>query len=358
MFICQGPAAPAEPRFVLRILDASGGLIANQPAASQTEQVGSVSGVRTRTIEKFRLTVNGVRPFQRFGPRDSNLLPPPAPVLPAPGRIPSPRRLPTLPSPAQPQPSDPEPLPDDPQPDPANPPERTPPARPPQAPPTTPSRPPVRPPNRDPSRRRSPPPGPQQPGDPNRQDEPPRDPTRDPTRQPTEFGNDGRPLQLPPPGPVQTPEDEIEVEGERIGQPGFRPPATMVGIASELGRIEQKVERLLRPSLPDEGEVDLGPVLERLEDLEEKLEELTRPLRAEFEGSEYELWPVCDRDSAGQLREALVSSWQGGEGKLVELGRKLDALAELLQFSKDLRQPICRSRPRGEEVSVNFREVP
>jgi hypothetical protein len=157
---------------------------------------------------------------------------------------------------------------------------------------------------------------------------------------------------------VQTPEDEIEVEGERIGQPGFRPPATMVGIASELGRLEQKVERLLRPSLSEADEVDLGPVLERLEQLENKVEQLTEPLRAPFDGDSYELQPPCGRDSGGNPLPPDVAEWQAGEGMFLKLSRQLDALALLLQYSKDQRQPICKGRPIGEEVSVNFREVP
>jgi hypothetical protein len=53
--------------------------------------------------------------------------------------------------------------------------------------------------------------------------------------------------------------------------------------------------------------------------------------------------------------------WEGGSGEIVEVNRKLDALAELFQVHKELRQPVCRGalavgQRRGRPVTVTFEE--
>lgn len=159
--------------------------------------------------------------------------------------------------------------------------------------------------------------------------------------------------------PVPVTDPETELFGDQvIGQPGSRPPSTPDGTARELGRLEQKLAAM-RPKLdsPDDP-VDLGPVLDRLAELEEKVEDLTAPLRQPFEGDSYELQPPCGRDQEGNPLPPDVAQWQGGQGMLLQLSRQVDALALLLQYAKDQRQPICKGKPIGEEVSVTFREAP
>jgi hypothetical protein len=51
-----------------------------------------------------------------------------------------------------------------------------------------------------------------------------------------------------------------------------------------------------------------------------------------------------------------VARWSAGAGELVELRARLDALAELIQHHKDLRQPICHVRATGQELTVDFVE--
>jgi hypothetical protein len=73
----------------------------------------------------------------------------------------------------------------------------------------------------------------------------------------------------------------------------------------------------------------------------------------------YTLEPVCDFDSQGLPMPAREASWQGGIGEVAELGAKVDALAELLQHHKELRQPICSKLPRRiDPVTVAFEEEP
>lgn len=159
------------------------------------------------------------------------------------------------------------------------------------------------------------------------------------------------------PVPITEPGTEVFGPGV-IGQPGQRPPATLDGIAGELGRIEQKLRALLPmiespaiefPEPP--AEVDLAPVLELLE-------EISAELFAPYLGDGYELQGPCARDAEGNPLPPDLAEWSPGIGKLNRLGRQIDALALLMQYAKDQRQPICKGRPIGEEVSVNFIEVP
>jgi hypothetical protein len=39
------------------------------------------------------------------------------------------------------------------------------------------------------------------------------------------------------------------------------------------------------------------------------------------------------------------------------LQNRMDALAQLIQVHKDLKQPNCRFKPQGEFVTVNFEQV-
>jgi hypothetical protein len=155
---------------------------------------------------------------------------------------------------------------------------------------------------------------------------------------------------LLPPGPVTTPPGQTIVGPITIGQPGATPQPTLQGIATEVGKLEQKLDFMIEVP-PQAPEVDLSPLLEAINDVR-------ATLAAPFPPGQYELFPACDRLPDGSMRPPDVAEWPAGAGPLVQLGQKLDALALLLQFHKEQRQPICRSRPVGEEVTVNFVEVP
>ena len=168
------------------------------------------------------------------------------------------------------------------------------------------------------------------------------------------IGTDAKPVPLPPTQVVPTPawEEVPWPDGEPIGEPAKRPPPTLIGIAAELGRLEQKVAQLGARPAPS------GLDLQGLADL---LQEMLDPSPQDFPAGSYELRPVCERDANGALLPARAVSWSAGEGALVELGLKVDALAQLLQISKELRQPICRGGasidPEGDPVTVTFEEV-
>lgn len=170
------------------------------------------------------------------------------------------------------------------------------------------------------------------------------------------FGPDGRPLPVPvEPAPGTRP-DVIWLPSGPIGGPGVGPRPDLVAIAQELGRLEQKAElQLLDPGPPP---VDLGPILDRIDALEAAMEAATAPLAAEFAAGQYELQPPCEYLPDGSLRGPDVAEWPDGEGGLAEISRKVDALAELLQFHKTQRQPTCRrGGVVGEGVTVEFVQV-
>lgn len=171
-----------------------------------------------------------------------------------------------------------------------------------------------------------------------------RDPDKDlQGRQDT--GPDGRLLPRPRPDPKETEiGTELTPDGQ-IGGPGQRPPPTLDGIAGEVGRVEQKLLKLMEREPFD---------LRKIEDaLKEALEEEPPPPFI-FPRGEYLLSSPCDSPD----RPPLSADWAAGVGEWALVFRKLDALAELVQLHKGLRQPICHKRAEGQPIQVDFEEVP
>jgi hypothetical protein len=160
--------------------------------------------------------------------------------------------------------------------------------------------------------------------------------------------NDGTvviPVPLPVPTTPPTVEDFL---GQPIGQPGTAPPPTLEGIAGEVGKIEQKL-RILGEK-PDPPPTDLTDILQLLG-------ELLQLLSSGYDAGSYEISSPCERDANGQPLPPEVVQWPGGVGRFAQVNEKLDALAELLQLHKNLRQPTCmNTKPTGREVTVQFQE--
>jgi hypothetical protein len=130
----------------------------------------------------------------------------------------------------------------------------------------------------------------------------------------------------------------------------------MEGIAGELGKLEQKLEILLAPEGPPSLLENINRVIDQVENIKFVLEALFPPEPYTFPPGSYELAPVCDRDSAGELIDPLPAPWPGGEGEFTEIRQRLDALAQLLQHHKTLKQPTCGGRGSGpsSNVTVHF----
>jgi hypothetical protein len=175
-----------------------------------------------------------------------------------------------------------------------------------------------------------------------------------PTQQPTPTGQptapDGTLVPLPLPLPRLTPTNSHVVNGTEV--PANGPAPTLTGIAQELGRLERKSAQLLDP-----GRAPTGPNLDRLGQLGDGLGSLLEALFFLTQGGEYGLSSPCELNEAGE-RVPVVVPFSGALNSFGVLSNKIDALAELLQASKDLKQPICRPKaPIGEPVTVNFEQV-
>jgi hypothetical protein len=158
---------------------------------------------------------------------------------------------------------------------------------------------------------------------------------------------DGTPEPLPQPGPRDTPRDEVLVGTKVIPGQGLSPPPTLTGIAVEVGKIERKLELVLTQPPSGGGE---GPPLDLAEVLD-LLRELLGLVQRDYPAGSYSLVPVCEE------RGPAVASWPAGRSPLGEVNAKLNAMASLLQAHKDMRQPICRQKASGEEVTVIFEEI-
>jgi hypothetical protein len=124
-------------------------------------------------------------------------------------------------------------------------------------------------------------------------------------------------------------------------------------MAKEMGRQEQKLSQLLqRSSQPDGSPVDLGEILGLLLQLLELLSAIDG-------GGGYQINSPCNIDQeTGELLDPLVTEWGASVGILPGLSKRLDAIADLLQYQKDLPQPICsRKKPTGDFVTVNFEQI-
>ena len=168
--------------------------------------------------------------------------------------------------------------------------------------------------------------------------------TPKPATQPTENG--ALVPQAPPP-PVKTPVDAHIVNGQPIKSPGPQP--TPEGIAQELGRVEKKLAQLLDPKWDTPGQPR-----DRLGWLRDNIGNIVDALLSIPGGGEYRLSSPCELDESGNRIERVVE-YDGNLQSLGVVSNKIDALAELLQVHKDLKQPICRQLPPvGQPVTVNF----
>lgn len=159
----------------------------------------------------------------------------------------------------------------------------------------------------------------------------------------------------PPPAQLPTNPGTTFLPGGRPLAPNG-PPATMQGIATELGKLEQKLEIMLNPDDSLSPLELLNKVIDQVENIEFLIERLFPQEPYRFEPGAYELAPICDRDSEGDLIEPLRAPWAGGEGEFTELRQRLDALAQLMQHHKTLKQPTCGGRGSGpaSNVTVHF----
>jgi len=128
------------------------------------------------------------------------------------------------------------------------------------------------------------------------------------------------------------------------------PPATLPGIARKAGEIEDKLDQIGSMLQPPKDGPDFGDLLGLVPAL------LNWLMSADPAGG-YEISSPCEQE-AGSPADPLVASWGASIGPDAQVLKRLDALAELLQHHKNLKQPSCKNpSPVGEVVTVQFEET-
>ena len=113
-----------------------------------------------------------------------------------------------------------------------------------------------------------------------------------------------------------------------------------VAVAQELLRIEKKLEAIMQPGdTPDIPWLDL-------------LGQIANALSILSTGGTYSMTEFCPPHD----QEPAVYEWPVPGVPLANLGvaARLDAIAEMLQVHKNLKQPICKTVSQGQPVQVQF----
>jgi hypothetical protein len=163
---------------------------------------------------------------------------------------------------------------------------------------------------------------------------------------------------LPAPTPVPVPTTD---PGSIVPWPGAAPipgtgpaPApTLDGIAKEVGRIERKLEVMNTPNAP-------GNIVDQIGNLQDLIGPIVELILAATSGTVYTLDSPCEVDDDGNRLPAVAVEAPGGLTQFGAILNRIDALAELLQVHKDLKQPNCRGADvpvGGEFVTVNFEQI-
>lgn len=158
---------------------------------------------------------------------------------------------------------------------------------------------------------------------------------------------DGTVLPLPKPVVTPTPTGQIDYGTGPIGNTANQPRPDLVSIATELGRQEEKMAKILTAPGPGIGILDA-------------LEAILTFLASLSDGAPAQTWILaegCPAVPGVEPESRTVEIPETSDNQASMLAR-FDALAELIQHHKDLRGPICRGRrPEGVGVTVNFRSL-
>jgi hypothetical protein len=168
-----------------------------------------------------------------------------------------------------------------------------------------------------------------------------------PGSQPQIITAAGVEITAPPARVPVTPAEAVLIGGRLLGGRGSTPPSTPAGMAAELGRLERKSELALD---------NLGP-LEKLPDVIDAITDLVGLLDDFDAGGIYSIRPACGTDANGQPLPPIEVPIASGLGLQHAVVARLDAIAELIDHHKQLRQPICKGKPTGDPVTVTGVEV-
>jgi hypothetical protein len=151
--------------------------------------------------------------------------------------------------------------------------------------------------------------------------------------------------------PVTSPTSIIPWPGaSAIGTPAQAPRADLPSIAQEIGKIERKLELMndaSRDLIPD-SPVDLLGLARLIYEI----------LSSSLGAPTYQLDSPCEVDENDNKLPPVQVPVAGALTSLDSIANRVDALAELLQVHKNLKQPNCKPKqPAGEFVTVNFEQI-
>ena len=163
---------------------------------------------------------------------------------------------------------------------------------------------------------------------------------------------DGTPSPVTAAKPTTTPTDAHVVDNKVI--PANGPQPSLDGIAKEVGRIESKMASVMKSTAAKDGP-EWDEILGVL-----------RFLKAIFDGitddepqSAYQISSPCELDDQEQ-RIVFASTIAASTDKFGAIINRINAVADLLQHSKNLKQPLCpgqRFPVSGQAVTVNFTQI-
>ena len=149
--------------------------------------------------------------------------------------------------------------------------------------------------------------------------------------------------QAPPVKPTRP--GDRKIAGIGIIGPQRDVPPTIQSVAAETGRIERKLEHLMK------NPPDVSP----LADVIELLQQLYDLIFALDSGGEYLLTSECRRDENGDPLDPVAVQFSGAISSFGALANRIDAIAQLLQVHKDMPTHVCRRQPpEGQRVWVTF----
>jgi hypothetical protein len=168
------------------------------------------------------------------------------------------------------------------------------------------------------------------------------------------------PLPKPPtqPAPAGTPVTPPDVSfpwpgSGPVGGPGQAPRPDFQGLAQEVGKLERKLEIAFSPPK------NLGRAMS-WEDWWQIISGVWNLLESLADAGEYTISSPClPADESGGVNDPLTRSWGPSLNFAGGLEKRLDAIAGLLQDSKNLRQPICQgtNRPTGRPITTRWRST-
>ena len=163
---------------------------------------------------------------------------------------------------------------------------------------------------------------------------------------------DGKPLPVTAAKPTPTPKDAHVVNNQII--PANGPQPSLDGIAKEVGRIENKLASLIK-STPAKGGLEWDEIISILRLLKDLYDGI---MDNEPQGA-YRISSPCELDDQGNRIE-FVASWSESPDIFASIINRLNSIANLLQHSKNLKQPLCpgqRFPVSGQAVTVNFTQI-